>query len=132
MPFVANSTSKLAADLRGELFEVFEAVLQEVVDFASVEVQIIVHENVPQPGHWHEPLSKVNREESPLTEQPDRIPVFLNGSQPLVGNNVIADIKDYLDSQLKVSLDISDHKGIVDESGARLATQGSQQPDILA
>jgi len=123
---------EFAADLDGEVLEVLEAVLQEIVDFAAVHGQVIVDQYVSQPGHRHQSLRKFHLQEPVLTEQPDRIPIFFDRAQPVIGNDVVADVENDLDGQLQVSLDISDYKWILDEFPAWPAAQGPQQPHIFA
>ena len=43
------------ADLSRELFEVFETILKERVNSAAINIQIVMHQNVPQAGHGNEP-----------------------------------------------------------------------------
>jgi hypothetical protein len=119
-------------DLDGKLLEVFEAILKEDVDFIPIDIQVVVHQNVPQSGHRNKPLCQVWLQISTLTEEPDRVPVLFHCSQPIVGHDMVGNIKDDLDGQLQVSLDISDHKRVSDKLLTRPDAQPSQQIDVLA
>lgn len=99
---------------------------------AVICIKVIIHQNIPQACHGNEPFCQVWLQVSTLTEKPDRIPVLFHRAQPIVGHDTVGNIKNDLDGQLQVSLDISDHKRVFDKLLTRPATQLSQQADVLA
>lgn len=126
---LVRALSKAPADLTRELLEVFETILQEIVNSAPIDFEVIVHQDVPQACHRKEPLRELCRQISALTGQRDRVPMLLHGTQPVAGHNVVGNIKGDLDGEPQVSLNISNHKRILDKLLTRPAARTPQQSD---
>ncbi len=127
-----RAASQSPADLVPELLEVLEAVLNKIVDPAPVDIQVIVHEDVAQPGQRYEPLRKVGGQVSIFARQTNGVPILFHRPQPIVGHDVVANIQNDLDRELQVPFDISDDKRILYEILPRPAAETLQQSHVFA
>ena len=98
-----------------ELCKIIKVVFYDRVDYATIDLEVFMDQNIPHADHRGDSLGQANGQQFLGSKNLRNLPVFGGGFQSEIRNDVIANIENRLDSDLKIPFRAAREKRIFQE-----------------